>query len=91
MGCVHLKSNKKIFKIIAMLLVVSAVVFAAGCSSKNNNTQPALANENITQSTAPAEITADNSTTDINATDENVTDFNVTGISATPVPDNSTT
>ncbi|AKB52295.1 hypothetical protein MSBRW_3042 [Methanosarcina barkeri str. Wiesmoor] len=73
---------KKMLKIMAMLLVISAVVFAAGCSDKNADTtaedgsqeevtdQAPVADENGTQTEdVAAEVPADNITDDDFATD----------------------
>ncbi|AKB55986.1 hypothetical protein [Methanosarcina barkeri] len=70
---------KKMLKIMAMLLVISAVVFAAGCSDKNADTtaengsqeevtdQAPVADENGTQTEdVAADIPADNMTVEDN-------------------------
>jgi hypothetical protein len=77
---------EKMFKIIAMLLLVAAVVCVAGCSSKNNanTTQSTVADNNVTESTASAQVTPDNST-DVNATDNNTASQNVTDNNSSPV------
>lgn len=73
---------KRILKIMAMLLVVSAVVFAAGCSDKADtnktdqgaseevNNQAPVADENMTQSEEGANALADANISDNNTTSE---------------------
>lgn len=74
---------KKMLKILAMLLVISTVVFVAGCSSKDTEQKPAAGDNNISQAATP-EVTADNNTTDVNITtvpsDENATEVNTSDI-----------
>jgi len=85
---------RKIYKILAMLLVVAAVVFAAGCSSKNNanSTQPSVAAENITESTSAANVSPSTEVTE--APTENMTATpteNITANASVPtVPANGT-
>ncbi|AKB73626.1 Multimodular transpeptidase-transglycosylase [Methanosarcina lacustris Z-7289] len=82
---------KKMFKIIAMLLVITTVIFAAGCASKTaptNTTEEApngnvVANESITENGTSADVAPEEPTvvkviSDENVADENVTDENVT-------------
>lgn len=74
---------KKMLKIMAMLLIVATVVFAAGCSSKPEENKSSVASENITQSTSAATVAPENITTD--TTDENITVENLTEENETEV------
>jgi inhibitor of cysteine peptidase len=87
---IEVKVMKKIFKIIAMLLLVAGVVFMAGCSSKqtNNATQSSVASDNVTASMDSAQVAADNNASDVNVTYDNSTDNNATDVNVTY--DNST-
>jgi hypothetical protein len=69
---------KKMLKIMAMLLVIATVVFAAGCADKKtgNDTnqeaaqevtnQSVVADENVTESSTAANVTAENDSADDN-------------------------
>jgi hypothetical protein len=68
---------KKMLKIMAMLLVIGAVVFAAGCASKNSGSdtnqeaaqqvtnQGAVADNGTGNNTVAANVSADNSTDNV--------------------------
>lgn len=92
---------KKMLKIMAMLLVISAVVFAAGCSDKNADTtaedgsqeevtdQAPVADENGTQTEdVAAEVPADNITDDDFATDNMTVEDNDSADDNMTVEDN---
>ncbi len=80
---------KKILKIMAMLLVVSAVVFAAGCSEKKadtNTTEPGaqevtneapVADQNVSVDNASAEVPPVNDSITVVNDSANVTDASV--------------
>ena len=55
---------KKILKIISMLLVIAAVVFAAGC------TEEAEPEDDVTENNTAENNTAENNTTEVNETAE---------------------
>jgi hypothetical protein len=86
---------EKVLKILLMLLVVAAVVFAAGCAgnTKSNATQPSeqvtpntqVSNESVTQSEAAANVTANTSVTENGEIDVNETAGNETNMSAATV------
>jgi len=77
---------KKILKIMAMLLVVSAVVFAAGCSEKKadtNTTEPGaqevtneapVADQNVSVDNASAEVPPVNDSITVVNDSANITD-----------------
>ncbi len=80
---------KKMLKIIAMLLVITTVIFAAGCADKSDEGTEEVATENVTEATDAAgnltdsEVVAEvtENVTDENMTDvENVTDENMTDV-----------
>jgi predicted component of type VI protein secretion system len=84
---------KKMLKIIAMLLVIATVVFAAGCSSKEAENK-SVAAEDVAESAATAEVTADTTATEETTGEEtteeaaadvtvvkNVTDDEITDVS----------
>jgi len=82
---------KKMLKIMAMLLVIATVIFAAGCADKTEETAPAEeeATEQVNESTDAANPNIEGQTgadeapnmtenmTDVNIT-ENMTDVNIT-------------
>jgi flagellar basal body-associated protein FliL len=75
---------RKILKIVAMLLVVAAVVFAAGCAGKDTETDKGV--QEVSNQTTPAETPAEtpaitNNTENI--TGNTTTDQNVTHMSNT--------
>ena len=67
------KTMKKAFKVIAMLFLVTAVVFAAGCSSKTEENKTSVADNNVNVSTASA-VTPDNNSSDDILADNNSSD-----------------
>ncbi len=85
---------KKMLKIMAMLLVIATVIFAAGCADKTKETAPAEeeATEQVNESTDEAPTTPagelaanvtpsddmNESNVTENITDENITDENIT-------------
>jgi hypothetical protein len=79
---------KKMLKIIAILLVIATVVFAAGCSSKAPENKTTVATENVSESTAVAEFTAEENLTEVpleeNETGVNETELNVSQNETTP-------
>lgn len=95
---------EKVLKILLMLLVVAAVVFAAGCAgnTKSNVTQgpseqatpnTQVSNESMTQSEATADVTANTSVTENSEIDVNETTGNETNMSTATVstPQGNTT
>lgn len=89
---------KKMFKIIAMLLVITTVIFAAGCASKTAPATDNGASEEVTDQNVVAneDITENGTTADVAPGDDlNVTpaedDTNVTpaedDLNVTPVED----
>jgi inhibitor of cysteine peptidase len=86
---------EKVLKILLMLLVVAAVVFAAGCAgnTKSNVTQPSeqvtpntqVSNESVTQSEVTSSVPAETNVTENSEIDTNETAGNETNMSAATV------
>ena len=68
---------KKMLKIIAMLLVIATVVFAAGCAGKTTE-KTNVSTQTVNESTSTGNVPAGDAVNVTNVTTENVTTKNVT-------------
>ena len=92
---------KKMLKIMTMLLVIGAVVFAAGCASKNSGSdtnqeaaqevtnQGAVADNGTGNNTVGANVSADNSTDNVSV-DNSTTNVTVVDDNSTNETNNTT-
>ena len=76
---------KKMLKIIAMLLVIATVVFAAGCAGPKAEENKTVATESGHENASNVDIPAENASENVS---ENVT---VNATDVVPVVDNMTT